>query len=276
MKHGVLLSAITLACVSSNAEISIEKIQMKEGVREAIKESHRLYRETNAKKIAEREIAATMVRSIAAFQGEESVSLPICDEERTPHGDWKFIATSEKEHVLKYVGGVGFGPQFIRWSESAWVRIAGSKQIYREGMYCGSDNYIAIDVDKSFSENTKFRKTPVQLVDGVILHLASKLTADEPRLMQGEVVIAATSSTPVRVAIELWSIAGTPKLLATNWEYVSHDPLSPKTLRVEATTEAKTQTLVVVRLDPALRERAAKGESDAKLYLFGASVYPKH
>jgi len=202
------------------------------------------------------------------LQNTDLVSLPICEPERVPF-NWKYVFATEDQQILKYVGASGGGAQFLKWTDSVWVRISGSKERYREGMYCGQDTFAVVDLDDALAESVKYKDSRPELTDKTVLQLASKVMVKEARAMKAEVALAAQSDTPVHVGLEMWSLAnGNLKLLASTWDYVSVEPFKQTTLKVEAEVEAMHQTFVVARLD---NKEAQKG----KLFVFAASVGPK-
>jgi hypothetical protein len=274
MNRFALLAALSL-CLSHESGNAAPKTQISDEVLVAIKDNYRIYREQKARKVAEQEIKAQIERTAEPFQNNESVQLPICDYDRSPF-QWKFFTRGEDEDVATYMGAPGASSQFMRWTESAWVRVAGPRERFKDGMFCGPEKFIGITIDQSLAENYRNRSGRPELIDGVILHLASKVTTENARFMQGEVELASVSTEPVRVALELWSMRESGfELVTRSWHYLSEDPKAPQTLKVEGNLEAQTQTLLVVRLDPALKDKAAKGEASGRIYLFSAAVHPK-
>lgn len=259
MKH-VLGYALCLSCLVAQ-DLAAEKIIVSEEVRKILEENYRDYRE-NVRKVAEKETRGQM--SAGLLQKAESVRLPICDLERSPMG-WQFTTPNEGEHVLKYIGAQGSGAQFLRWTDSIWVRLSGSRERFREGMYCGEGErtYATIELDRAFWESAK---------DGTLLQLASSFTAKRTRTMKAEVTLSVEGDSPVRIVLEMWSSNGERrKLLASTIEEVaSGKTQQPKTLRVEAPVLPMQETFVVARLDPSTTCQAA-----SKLLVHGGSVGPK-
>lgn len=282
-KNLVLLYALTSICGSLNA-LAAEKIVIDEETVNILNDNYRIYNEANAMKMARSEIALQIFHAPGQtkelFQNLQSVVMPICDTDRPPF-EWKFIAPTQGERVLKYIGAQGVGSQFLRWTESVWIRISGVKERFREGMYCGHpftqkpmiENYVAIEIDQSFSENVRNKNTPLDLIDGAILQIASKVAVPESRQMKGEVTLTANGLPPdAQVGVEIWSIgSGGPKMVASVWKTLP-STLAQK-IEIEAAVEGNQEAHLLVRLEPKLRDKAAKAEVTGRILLLDARLF---
>lgn len=270
----VLVSCVVL--VHANAHAS-ERIVLDDETLSSLQNGYQRYLQKNALKMAEKEAGQALTNHCEWLQSVEEVSIPICDFECRPH-HWKYVEQGENERVLKYVGKAGWGSQFLKWTDSAWVRVAGPKERFREGMYCThNENYAVIDLDTSFSENVVYAHTRVELVDGVLLQLSSNFVASSPRTMLGEVKVSSLmQGLGAKVTLELWTMGSQgPRFLSSTAHTISAALNSAESIRVEAKVEADQQSLIILRLDPAFRDRAAKGETSGKLALHAATLRPK-
>lgn len=280
-KRVIFLGFLWTVGVFGNAQAA-KKLVLDEETLEILDEEYRIFNERNFKKMADREVEQQIQHSTQSrelFQNLRSVVLPICDGERPPF-EWRYVAQSEQERVLKFIGEQS-DSQFLRWTDSVWVRIAGAKEKYRTGMFCGDafakdpslENFIAVDIDKSFAENVKYRNTPTEVIDGTFLQLASKVSTDAARQMRAEVQIRVSAQRPIKVGLEIWSIKPSEiKMLSSVWKELDASTNASQKIAIEANVEANSQTHMVLRFHPKERDQMARGENSGRIYLMDARL----
>jgi hypothetical protein len=149
-------------------------------------------------------------------------------------------------------------------------------------MYCGNPfadephllNFVSIEIDTSFSENIKNRNTPTELIDGALLEIASKVKSKTSRVMRGEVQLS--TSFKQTIGLEIWrsNAESPPTKLAEIKQEFAGDENRPEIVKVEATVDEGSETYLILRLDPSVRNQAASGETSGKILLFDARLQP--
>ena len=261
-----------------------KKIVVDDETLKVLDEHYQVYNQRNVRKVAQREVARTIFYKADEnlFQNAQSVVMPICDEQRHPF-QWNYIAPSDSERVLKFIGEKAFNAQFLKWTDSVWIRIAGPFEKFREGMYCGepladgpsSENFAIVEIDQSFSENIKERNTPTELIDAALLQLASKYVGLESRKVKAEITLSVSLAlNNLSLGIEIWSVGeNSAKQESSSWQTVAAGS-SPQTIAVEAQIPQGRQAHLILRLDPRQRDSAAIGNLSGKIFIMDARIYP--